>query len=86
MSKKNTRRNKCMTCGEHYKSFHLCKKPIEFKWSIQQDPNQWTSEWVSIDTFGVAEVSGSGYARQKSVDTFDEWFAPIAKYIEEHLK
>lgn len=75
MAKRNTHRNKCTSCGENYKSFHLCKKPIELKWSVQQDPNSW----------GVIEVSGSGYARQKPVDTFDEWFAPIEKYIEEHL-
>lgn len=75
MSSKNTRRNKCMRCGEHYKSFHLCKKPIELKWSIQQNSDAW----------GGIEVSGVEYARQETTDDFDKWFAPIEKYIEERL-
>ena len=74
MAKRNTHRNKCMRCGEHYKSFHLCKtKKIEglaVSFSSVSNPELW----------GSTEVSGNGYTRQ--TQPFDEWFASIEKYIE----
>jgi len=76
MAKRNTHRNKCMRCGEQYKSFHLCKtKKIEgltVSFSSVSNPELW----------GDIEVSGTGYARLKPINDFDEWFASIEKYIE----
>ena len=83
MAKRNTKRNKCMQCGEHYTSFHFCptsKVPkIQF---VEYTEPQKRSEWTPLsELYGyVSEVSGNGYARQ--TQSFDEWFASIEKYIE----
>ena len=94
MAKRNTRRNKCLTCGEHYKSFHFCKNTVKVKFSKLQNPDSWdeTDETFFVtnnpdwsNPWSGALISGNEYTRAKSVDDFDDWFASIEKYIEERL-
>lgn len=82
MAKRNTHRNKCMTCGEHYKSFHMCKVNSQafFDWRFIK-----FTEVSNPESWGDVEVSGTEYARRKPVDDFDDWFTSIEEYIEGKL-
>ena len=93
MSRKNTRRNKCMKCGEYYKSSHFCpsgfpktnETDIKVLFSTEQDPASWGVDGVAgtwNETTIIHTFPGSGYAYRQS---FDNWFAPIEKYVEGRL-